>query len=106
MPRQPRPSRLQARETALVVSSYGRSASIHPQGTSPLRAGNPLFFLKEIPMDRSLIKSMIPSLVAGHVPRNVRSFKYRVFDGGNTSGDTWKHVFFPRQREHYFVYEA
>ena len=31
-------------------------------------------------MDRSLIKSMMPSLVAGHVPRNVRSFKYRVFD--------------------------
>lgn len=28
-------------------------------------------------MDRSLIKSMMPSLVAGHVPRNVRSFKYR-----------------------------
>src|SRR3546814_5129994 len=23
---------------------------------------------------------MMPSLVAGHVPRNVRSFKYRVFD--------------------------
>ena len=31
-------------------------------------------------MDRSLIKSMMPSLVAGHMPRNVRSFKYRVFD--------------------------
>ncbi|WP_425520382.1 hypothetical protein [Xanthomonas arboricola] len=31
-------------------------------------------------MDRSLVKSMMPSLVAGHVPRNVRSFKYRVFD--------------------------
>ena len=31
-------------------------------------------------MDRSLIKSMMPSLGAGHVPRNVRSFKYRVFD--------------------------
>ncbi|TEP82017.1 GTPase [Pseudomonas aeruginosa] len=31
-------------------------------------------------MDRSLIKSMMPSLVAGHLPRNVRSFKYRVFD--------------------------
>ena len=29
-----------------------------------------------------------------------------IFDGGNTSGDTWKHVFFPRQREHYFVYQA
>ncbi len=31
-------------------------------------------------MDRSLIKTLMPSLVAGHVPRNVRSFKYRVFD--------------------------
>ncbi|MBV6791568.1 GTPase [Xanthomonas euvesicatoria] len=31
-------------------------------------------------MDRSLIKSLMPSLVAGHVPSNVRSFKYRVFD--------------------------
>lgn len=32
-------------------------------------------------MDRSIIKSQMPSLVAGHVPSNVRSFKYRVFDG-------------------------
>ncbi|MBP0714242.1 GTPase [Burkholderia sola] len=31
-------------------------------------------------MDRSLIKSLMPSFVAGHVPSNVRSFKYRVFD--------------------------
>ncbi|HGW5375666.1 TPA: GTPase [Pseudomonas aeruginosa] len=31
-------------------------------------------------MDRSLIKTLMPSLVAGHVPRNVRSFKYRVID--------------------------
>ena len=31
-------------------------------------------------MDRSLIKTLMPSLVAGHVPRNVRSIKYRVFD--------------------------
>ncbi|VFR27581.1 FIG076676: Hypothetical protein [plant metagenome] len=31
-------------------------------------------------MDRSLIKSMMPSLVAGHIPRNVRSYKYRVYD--------------------------
>jgi hypothetical protein len=43
MPRQPRPSRLQVRETVLVVFSCGRTASIHPQGVSPLRAGNPLF---------------------------------------------------------------
>lgn len=31
-------------------------------------------------MDRSLIKSLMPSLVAGHVPRNARGFKYRVYD--------------------------
>lgn len=31
-------------------------------------------------MDRSLIKTMMPSLVAGHIPRNVRSYKYRVYD--------------------------
>lgn len=31
-------------------------------------------------MDRSLIKSLMPSLVAAHVPRNARGFKYRVFD--------------------------
>ncbi len=29
-----------------------------------------------------------------------------LFDGGNTSGDLWKHVFFPRQRPHFFVHEA
>ena len=32
-------------------------------------------------MDRSLIKSLMPSLIAGHLPRNARRFKYRVFDG-------------------------
>ena len=32
-------------------------------------------------MDRSLIKTLMPSLVAGHVPRNVRTYTYRVFDG-------------------------
>lgn len=32
-------------------------------------------------MDRSAIRSQMPMLVAGHVPRNVRSFKFRVFDG-------------------------
>lgn len=28
-----------------------------------------------------------------------------LFDGGNGHGDRWKHVFFPTQRMHYFVYE-
>lgn len=29
-----------------------------------------------------------------------------LFDGGNTHGDRWKHVFFPAQRLHLFVYES
>ncbi|EIF29953.1 TPA: GTPase [Burkholderia cenocepacia] len=32
-------------------------------------------------MDRSAIRSQMPTLVAGHVPRNIRSFKFRFFDG-------------------------
>lgn len=32
-------------------------------------------------MDRSAIRTQLPALVAGHVPRNVRSFKFRIFDG-------------------------
>lgn len=32
-------------------------------------------------MDRSIIESQMSSLVSGHVPRNVRRFKYRIFDG-------------------------
>ena len=40
------------------------------------------------------------------VDANIDDYEMVVFDGGNTSGDMWKHVFFPRQREHYFVYEA
>lgn len=31
-------------------------------------------------MDRSAIRTQMPTLVAGHVPRNVRSFKFRFFD--------------------------
>lgn len=36
---------------------------------------------------------------------DVDEYEMVVFDGGSTSGDNWKHVFFPRQREHYFVYD-
>lgn len=36
---------------------------------------------------------------------DVDDYEMVVFDGGSTSGDNWKHVFFPRQREHYFVYD-
>lgn len=32
-------------------------------------------------MDRIKIQSQMPSLVAGHIGRNVRAFKFRIFDG-------------------------
>ncbi|KTB95143.1 uridylate kinase [Pseudomonas syringae ICMP 11293] len=40
------------------------------------------------------------------VNTDIDRYEMVVFDGGNTSGDCWKHVFFPRQRTHYFVYDA
>ena len=43
---------------------------------------------------------------AALVDTDVDDYEMVIFDGGNTSGDTWKHVFFPRQLEHYFVYQA
>lgn len=40
------------------------------------------------------------------VDTSIDSYEMVLFDGGNIDGDCWKHVFFPRQRTHYFVYEA
>ena len=37
---------------------------------------------------------------------DIDRYEMVVFDGGTISGDAWKHVFFPRQREHCFVYNA
>ncbi|SCB04764.1 Conserved hypothetical protein [Xanthomonas translucens pv. translucens DSM 18974] len=37
---------------------------------------------------------------------DIDRYEMVVFDGGNTSGKCWKHVFFPRQRTHCFVYDA
>ncbi|QLF92071.1 uridylate kinase [Pseudomonas sp. ABC1] len=37
---------------------------------------------------------------------DINDYEMVIFDGGNTSGDAWKHIFLPRQRQHYFVYEA
>lgn len=74
-----RPSRLQSGNRAGHVffpMDVPRSRSRHP-GTS-LQGQGILFFLKgRFPWTRSLIKSMVPSAIAGHVPRSVRSFKYR-----------------------------
>ncbi|MFJ5483763.1 uridylate kinase [Pectobacterium actinidiae] len=36
---------------------------------------------------------------------DVQAYEMVLFDGGNTHGDRWKHVFFPRQRVHHFIYE-
>ncbi|MBV6791569.1 uridylate kinase [Xanthomonas campestris pv. clerodendri] len=43
--------------------------------------------------------------IADLVQTDIDRYDMVVFDGGNTSGDRWKHVFFPRQRMHCFVYE-
>lgn len=40
------------------------------------------------------------------VDTDIDRYEMVVFDGGSTSGDGWKHVFFPRQCTHYFVYDA
>lgn len=32
-------------------------------------------------MDHALLRTLMPALVAGHLPRNVRSFHYRICDG-------------------------
>lgn len=39
------------------------------------------------------------------VDADIRAYEMVLFDGGNTHGDRWKHVFFPAQRMHHFVYE-
>lgn len=36
----------------------------------------------------------------------IERYEMVLFDGGNTHGDRWKHVFFPMQRTHHFVYES
>ncbi|VFR23747.1 hypothetical protein ANDA3_1204 [plant metagenome] len=36
---------------------------------------------------------------------DVQAYEMVLFDGGNTCGDRWKHVFFPRQRVHCFLCE-
>lgn len=36
---------------------------------------------------------------------DIQAYEMVLFDGGNTHGDRWKHVFFPAQRVHHFLYE-
>lgn len=37
---------------------------------------------------------------------NLHRYEMVLVDGGSTGGDRWKHVFFPRQRMHCFVYDT
>ena len=37
---------------------------------------------------------------------DIDRYEMVVFDGGNTSGKCWKHVFFPRQRTPCFVCDS
>lgn len=39
------------------------------------------------------------------VDTDTQAYEMVLFDGGNTHGDRWKHVFFPTQRMHHFIYE-
>lgn len=36
---------------------------------------------------------------------NLQQYEMIMFDGGNKYGDLWKHVFYPRQKQHFFVDE-
>jgi hypothetical protein len=39
------------------------------------------------------------------IPEVAQRYEMILFDGGNSAGDRWKHVFFPQLLEHYFVDE-
>jgi hypothetical protein len=36
---------------------------------------------------------------------NLDQYEMILFDGGNIHGDLWKHVFYPRQKKHFYVDE-
>ena len=46
---------------------------------------------------------MRPIAIDDLVDTDIGRYDMVVFDGGTLSGDSWKHVFFPRQRTHCFV---
>lgn len=50
----------------------------NPQGILALVAGIP-FFIQEIPMNEQTVRTQLPALVSGHVPRNAQRFKFRLY---------------------------
>src|SRR3546814_16881652 len=83
MPRQSRPSRLRRGSPCWLLRSPGAPASIHLtlKGQTSLAGGSPLVATRSLPMDTQAIRAQMPTLVVGHVPSNVRSFKFNIFDG-------------------------
>lgn len=62
--------------------------------------GQTMVFIRE---GGDLIPLVIP---AGNIDlENLEQYEMILFDGGNSAGDTWKHVFFPRQQKECFVDE-
>lgn len=51
--------------------------------------------------------SLVPQVVSADSLdlENLGQYEMILFDGGNSAGDTWKHVFFPRQQKDCFVDE-
>ena len=51
--------------------------------------------------------NLIPKVVSADMIdlKNLRQYEMILFDGGNSAGDTWKHVFFPKQHKDCFVDE-
>lgn len=42
----------------------------------------------------------------GLLHAGIDRYEMVLFDGGNRHGDLWKHLFFPAQRAHAFIYES
>lgn len=51
--------------------------------------------------DQGLHMHQVPSEVL--VPEILSQYELVLFDGGNSFGDEWTHIFHPRQQEHSFV---
>lgn len=51
--------------------------------------------------------SLVPKVINAEAVDldNLQQYEMILFDGGNSAGDTWKHVFFPKQLQDHFVDE-
>lgn len=53
----------------------------------------------------SLVRLELMSDTKGLNMENLEQYEAIIFDGGNTSGDLWKHISFPKMKAHFFVDE-